>query len=135
MKKQNQYLILLIVFITIAIIINTPYRHFVYTHGIKDFGLADSGSKLFIVSIFSLMSWIGLFKLSQNKVLDIFIVSSAYVVLEFLSYFIPYLGVFDYRDLIALFFGITIALLIVFYSDRKSFSDFSKILADKIGSQ
>tara|TARA_R110002051_G_C8756849_1_gene501062 strand:- start:2305 stop:2640 length:336 start_codon:yes stop_codon:yes gene_type:complete len=102
-------------------LISTPYRNYIYTNKIEDFGLADVGNNIFAVTVISLISWIGAFKFSNNKIIDILIFTAIYIVLEILSYFFSIFGTFDYKDIIALLCGSFLAIVLLYLFEKENF--------------
>lgn len=129
MNKKIRLVLLLIFLIAISAYLSTPYREYIYERNINDYGLADVGGNLFVVTILSIICWLGVFKISNNRILDVLIVTAIYLILEIASYFFPYIGTFDIKDLIVLPFGTLIALWVLYGLERKNFQKYYKDLS------
>lgn len=128
MKKKCVLLLILAVFIILSISLNTIYRDFIYSNKIYDFGIADVGYNLFAVTLISLTSWVGVFKYTNNKILDILINTLIYISIEIASYFIPIIGTFDFKDIIALLISCIITLGLLYYMGKNTFLKLKNLL-------
>ncbi|MEM8509691.1 MAG: hypothetical protein AAF717_17800 [Bacteroidota bacterium] len=121
-------LALLIALIILSYLLTTDYRDYIYKNGINDFGLADVGYNIFAVTTLSLSSWIGLFKITDNKIIGIAVITAGYLLLEVLSGILPFIGTYDTMDLLALLFSGGITIMLLFLIDSEAFrSDFSDV--------
>ena len=126
--KKLLLLILLTFLIILNFILSTTYRNYIYDNSINDFGLADVGYNIFAVLTISITSWLGLFQLTQNKLIDILLFTLAYVIWEFLTLKFSSLGTFDKKDLMALCLSGIITLLLLYFVDKFTFqTDWLKI--------
>lgn len=128
MSKKTKLILLLLLLLVLSAFLSTPYRDYIYAHNIDDFGLADVGGNIFVVAILSIISWLGVFKLSNNKILDVFINTGIYLLLEVGSYFFPYIGTFDVKDLLVLPLGTLIALFALYAIKPEDFNSHFKNL-------
>ncbi|AZQ64076.1 hypothetical protein EI427_18125 [Flammeovirga pectinis] len=113
MKFKSYYFFFFILFFSIAFILNNYYRPYIYTNNINDFGLADMASNLFFIPIGCVFFWmLSKTMTKKTKELDVIISFVLLSLHEALSYFIPFLGVFDFKDILALFIGAVIAFYI-----------------------
>lgn len=88
------------------------YRLFIYSHKINDYFFADVGNNLsFIPGVYSI-NYLLKGKYTYSKFKDIIFYFVLFSLVEILSYFIPYIGTFDFKDIIGLFIGAV--LLFVF---------------------
>jgi antibiotic biosynthesis monooxygenase (ABM) superfamily enzyme len=119
MKHSSSFKIYSIIIIVglyfTGLIINTCYRPWVYENGNNDFGLADIGGNFIFVPIISFASWIFSFSPTKNKQKqkDLLIFCSIYILLEIASYFIPFIGTFDFKDFVGLIFGYFISVFLL----------------------
>jgi len=121
---KTKAFILLILFLALTVYLGNYYRPYIYENKIEDYGIADVGYNIIAVINISLISWIGIFKITRNKIIDVLIITVGYLVHELLSCFWPFLfGVFDTKDCIALFISGLISLLILFILNRKEFNE------------
>jgi len=126
MKKKA--LIILIFFFVIGVLMNTYYREYIYENNKFDFGIADVGYNLVAVILMTLTSFIGLFKITNNKVLDVLIFTLSYITNEIFSYFFPILGTFDFKDIIALLLSGLIAIGLLHLFDKNIFLNRKKVI-------
>lgn len=111
-KRNCKRIILVCLLFILSFVLVNYYRPFKAKHDFYDFGLADSGSgMLSIFIVYLLLSRKNMSYLSsRNLALWIF---SLYFTQEILSYFIPYIGMFDMKDLLYYLIG----LVFIFYFD------------------
>ena len=95
MSKKKAIILFIILFI-VGFLMNNPYRKYIFSNGINDFGIADSGYSLVAVSIMFLIGIIFNIRFFNNVQLNVFTIYIIYVLHEALSYFIPFFGVFDF---------------------------------------
>lgn len=108
-SKRN--LIILIVCFIYSLLINTFYRPYIYINHLSDFGIADIGNNLaFIPGVYFLTNIIRN-KYIISKYYDIWLCLLLFGTIEFFSYFFPFLGTFDIKDV----FGLLIGAIILFY--------------------
>lgn len=110
---------LLILFLLYGLLINTHYRPYIYKNNLNDFGIADMGNNItFIPMVYFLLITLRtkfLFGRYKDIFLHFFILSTV----EVLSYFFKYLGNFDFKDILGLFFG---AVITYFLASRYNFT-------------
>jgi hypothetical protein len=85
-----------------GLIINQIYRPWVYENNINDLGIADIGPSFFFVVVVSFTIWLFKIRLTLIKEWDILLITLGYIILEFISYFISFIGTFDFKDFIGL---------------------------------
>ncbi|MBB6461370.1 hypothetical protein HNR74_002543 [Flammeovirga kamogawensis] len=114
-KIKSYYFLLFVLFFSLAFVLNNCYRPYIYTNNINDFGLADMASNLFFFPIGC--TFFGCFqnplRRKKNDVIISFVLLSLH---ELLSYFIPFLGIFNVKDISALFIG----AIITFYIQKNT---------------
>ena len=111
-KKNYKRVVLIFLLFILAFLLVNYYRPFKAKHGFFDFGLADSGSGMIsIVIVYLFLSKKSMSFLESLKLACL--IFSLYLTQEILSYFSPFIGTFDVKDLLYYFFG----LVIVFYFD------------------
>lgn len=125
MSHKIKYRIIIIIGLSYGIFINSYYRKLPNSDRtiFGDF-ISNSGSYLLIVLILCSLLWSFDKQVTKNKVLDTLIITCFYLLSESISYFVPYFGVFDIWDLLAipLGTGATIFILYLFEKDQlKSF--------------
>ncbi len=98
-------ILLLLLFWAISVVLNEYYRPYIYQNNIIDFGLADVAGNLTSPCAICLLAWIMKWKITTSSKKDVFIFTAIYLIHECLSLFIPFLGTFDFKDLIALTIG------------------------------
>ncbi len=108
-SKRN--IIIIIVSFIYSLLINTFYRPYIYNNHLCDFGIADIGNNLaFIPGVYFLSNSIRS-KYIISKYYDIWLCLLLFASIECFSYFIPFLGTFDIKDI----FGLLIGAIILFY--------------------
>jgi hypothetical protein len=99
----NQYSVgVIFVSYIFGLIINQIYRPWVYENNINDLGIADIGPSFFFVVVVSFTIWLFKIRLTLIKEWDILLITLGYIILEFISYFISFIGTFDFKDFIGL---------------------------------
>lgn len=111
MKKKGIFFGLCICLIY-GLLINTFWRPFAYANKINDFGFADIGNNLTFVPVVYLFNNLISCKYMISKYIDIWLIFIFLSSVEILSYFFPYLGTFDFKDILGLLIG---AMLISFF--------------------
>ena len=115
-------LALFIIFFSISsIFLNTTYRAYIYKNELSDFGLADVGYNLFAVSLVTLTLWFFSCNPTNNKILDIVLCTMIYISLEIMSFFFELFGVFDVKDILALFVSCLITIFLLYFIDKCDF--------------
>lgn len=112
--SKTKSLILFIILFIIGYLINNPYRDYIFSNQINDFGIADSGYSLFAVPLIFLFGNIFNVRFFSKVHLNLFTIYFIYVMHEMISYLIPYFGVFDFIDIAALTIGYLITIVVVF---------------------
>lgn len=120
MKRFFLYILLIFLLFSVYFIGNI-YRPYVFDNNINDFGLADVGYNPIAVTNMAILRWLGFYKLTSNKVLDIFINTFILISFEILSFFFNIFGVFDLKDIIALLFSLLFSLILFCKLDSKVF--------------
>ena len=112
--------ILFLGFLIITFLLGNYYRPYVYSNHIDDFGLADVGYNIIAVVNMSLFSWIGIYKYTNNKLIDVCINTLIYLLIELLSFFLPVFGIFDFKDCVAIIVSgfISTILLRLLFKDK-----------------
>lgn len=115
MTNKTKYLIWIIITICLlyGFFINTYYRPYIYKNTLSDFGIADIGNNIIIIPLTYLLTYVlrGKFIFSNTKdILFQFVILNG---MEVLSVFVPNIGTFDFKDIIALFLGAFFAYLIM----------------------
>lgn len=101
MRKKKILISILICFMY-GIILNTFYRPYIYLNKIDDFGLADIGNNLtFIPGVYLIY----LYTNKTQKLIDPSYCLLILGLIELASYFVPFLGTFDIKDIIGLSIG------------------------------
>ncbi|WP_420577166.1 hypothetical protein [Ekhidna sp.] len=83
--------------------------------------LSDVGASLLTIPIICNVFWLTNIKVTHHKISDILVVSSIYILHEISSAFLPFLGTFDYNDIIALLIGLIISLVLLLISAKEDF--------------
>lgn len=108
-SKRN--IIILIVCFVYSLLINSIYRPYIYINRINDFGIADIGNNLaFIPGVYFLSNIIRK-KYVISKYNDIWLCFLLFSTVELISYFLPFIGAFDMKDI----FGLLIGAVILFF--------------------
>lgn len=103
--NNKNYIYLMLICLTYSILIGNFYRPFIYSHKINDYGFADIGNNLsFIPGVYSIIFLLK-GKYIYSKFKDVIFYFIFLSLVEISSYFIPYLGTFDFKDIIGLFIG------------------------------
>ncbi len=104
-STATKYL-LLFLFLVLGYYLNSAYRPYMYRNGLNDFGIADIGTNFFFIPMGLLMQSIlpkkNAFTEKRKFILYSFLALAAH---ELLSYWIPMLGHFDFKDVIGLAIG------------------------------
>ena len=117
---KYKYIFTIIISYLIGLFISVPYRDFIFSNNIEDFGLASMGSSLVSIILLCNISWLMKWKLLRNKVLDIIIIMIIYEIVELSSFAFPIIGTFDYLDMFALMISAIITFCISLMLDFKS---------------
>ena len=117
----NQYSVgVIFVSYIFGLIINQIYRPWVYENNINDLGIADIGPNFIFVVVVSFTIWLFKIRLTLIKEWDILLITLGYFILEFISYFISFIGTFDFKDFIGLIISYFLTLwLLTFYNPTK----------------
>lgn len=106
----TKYLLLLL-FLVLGYYMNSAYRPYIYRNGLNDFGIADMGTNILFVPIGLLLQHIlpqkTVFTDNRKFILYSFLALAAH---ELLSYWIPMLGHFDFKDVIGLAIGAVLSV-------------------------
>ncbi len=107
MKNFNKISLIFICFLFILInfLIVSIYRPFIYSSKINDFGFADIGNNLLFIPTVYIFLHITKTKFIFDKYKDITLHFFILSFVEVLSYFFKGIGTFDFKDILALFFG------------------------------
>ncbi|MCE2612313.1 hypothetical protein LVD13_04955 [Flavobacteriaceae bacterium D16] len=84
---------------------NSWFRPYVFSNGIKDYGLADIGNNIsFVPGVYFLLR---LFrqKFMFGIIKDIFFLTGVLILIELLSAFVNGIGTFDFKDIVGLIIG------------------------------
>jgi len=119
MKKI--YFALWILFLIITILIGNVYRPFIYENNIYDYGFADMGYNIIAVLNVSLLSWIGFYRFTKFKIVDILIHTAVYLFFEVMSFFFNFIGTFDIKDCFALIFGSVLTFFLLYIVEKNRF--------------
>lgn len=102
---NKNYIYLMLICLIYSILIGNFYRPFIYSHKINDYFFADIGNNLsFIPGVYSI-NYLLKGKYIYSKFKDVIFYFIFFSVIEILSYYIPYLGTFDFKDILGLFIG------------------------------
>lgn len=113
--------VLFLLFFCMTVFLGNYYRPYVYSNKINDYGLADVGYNIIAVVNMSLLSWLGFYKFTKNKIIDICINTGFYLFFELLSYKLSLFGVFDIKDCYALIFSGLLSLVFLYFLDKQIF--------------
>mgnify|MGYP006139790777 FL=1 len=128
MRLKVKTLILFIFFLIITIYLGNYYRPYVYSNKIDDYGLADVGYNIIAVVNMSLFSWLGFYRYTKNKIVDIILNTTLYLSFELISYFISLFGVFDIKDCFALLIGGLFSIILLYLVDKKLYlNDYKRL--------
>lgn len=111
-KKNYKRIVLIFLLFTTAFVLVNYYRSFKVKCDFDDLGLADSASGMISFIIVYLISSKRSMPYLESRNIAIWIFS-LYSTQEILSYFFPFVGTFDLKDLLYYLIG----LVIVFYFD------------------
>jgi uncharacterized protein YneF (UPF0154 family) len=104
-SNKNMLKLILILNIIFGFFINTFFRPYIYSNNINDFGIAGMGNNfLFIPSVY-IMLYLFKIKFIFDKYKDVIFHFFILSLVEVLSYFFKGIGTFDFKDILALFFG------------------------------
>lgn len=112
--KQKASFLIGLVFVIIGLLAKSYYRNYIISHGIDDFGLANSLPSFLYVIGFSQLLQISSFRFPALVVL---IVSLGSVIYEFRQYFSS--GTLDMGDIIASLIGGLVSYIILVYVAKK----------------
>lgn len=116
LKKRSQNILLLILFYLLSVLISTFYRNFIYKNKIIDvLYLADTGNNLFFVPSIFIITLIVNNKFYYGKYKDPLMIFLVFFLIELISFYFKFLGTYDFKDIIALFIGLIITLILVKY--------------------
>ena len=115
--KRVKLIFLIILFFIYSFIVNSVYRPYIYREKIYDFGVADIGNNIAFVPGIYLLSYLINRKFLVSKYLDIWLCFILFATVEIISYFIPFFGTFDFKDIIGLLFGAFLIYFIVKYDN------------------
>jgi len=105
--------LLLLFFLGVGYYLNNVYRPYIYSHNINDFGIADIGTNiLFIPLVIIFNDLIYKYRTRRDKqkwILYSFLILTLH---ELLSYWVPFFGHFDYKDILGLLSGAILTLKI-----------------------
>lgn len=110
MNSKKNIVILIICFLY-SLLINSVYRPYIYINNVNDYGIADVGNNLAFIPGVYFLSNIFRKKYIISKYTDIWLCLLLFSTLEFFSYFIPFFGTFDIKDI----FGLSIGAIILFF--------------------
>jgi len=118
--------IILIISFTSGVILSNTYRDYAYRNHLSDFGLADSGTNIFVVislvQIFSVFN----IRVSHNRVIDIIMIGSFYIIIEICNIYFDFIGTYDTKDIIAYLIGTVISVVLLFLTDKPEITAFKK---------
>lgn len=112
--KQKASFLIGLVFVIIGLVAKSYYRSYIISHGIDDFGLADSLPSFLFVIGFSQILQISSFRFPA---LFILVVSLGSVIYEFKQYYSS--GTLDVNDIIASLAGGLISYIILLYVAKR----------------
>ena len=107
--NKSKLIIVITTLIILSVFLIVPYRNYIYTNNIEDFGLADVGYNIFVIPLMTFISWIGKKEISTRIRTNILKFSFITIGFELLSYYYPYFGTFDIKDILALIFSTLLA--------------------------
>lgn len=103
--NRKKAISLVVIFFVYSVIINTFYRPYIYTNKIQDYGFADIGNNIFFIPATYLIYNLITKRYLISKYYDILFSFVFYSFIEVLSFFFPFFGTFDYKDIFGLFLG------------------------------
>jgi hypothetical protein len=112
--KQKASFLIGLVFVIIGLLAKSVYRNYICSHGIDDFGLADSLPSFLYVIGFSQLLQISTFRFPA---LWIPVVTLGSVIYEFKQYYTS--GTLDFSDIIASLAGGVVSYLILVYVGKR----------------
>lgn len=112
--KQKASFLIGLVFVIIGLVFKSYYRNYIVSHGIDDFGLANSLPSFLYVIGFSQLLQISSFR---YPALVILIVSLGSVIYEFKQYYSS--GTLDISDIVASLAGGLISYFILIYVEKR----------------
>ena len=114
--KARAYTLLLILTV-LLICFGVFYKPYVDSNKIDDFGIAQMGSSLFGISIFTLIAYIGLLRLTKYRMVDMLIFGLFFITMDSIGL------LFDTTSsqvtTFGLLIGLFLAIIILFIVDRK----------------
>jgi hypothetical protein len=117
--KLKYFLVMVATFLVASYVCN-DHRAYVYENNL-DSVFADMGSNLFCVPLVCHLWWLLNFSPAKNKLYDVVLLTSSYVLYEFMTYFFPSVGTFDILDIIGLIVSAFATFIILRLEDQKGF--------------
>lgn len=102
--KKTPSLIFFLGSLAANIWLSNVYRKTLYLSGQNNF-IADAGANLLVVSTMCSLFWLVGKRITKSYTFDILIFLSFYELIELASFYLPILGTFDWKDLIAYAMG------------------------------
>ena len=101
------------------IFIGVYYRPLIDNNGFYDYGLADMGNNIIFIPATYFLLQIFNFKSKYGDIYSIYFSFLLLAVLEIVSKYIKYIGTYDLKDILGLFFGALLTHLLVFITPKK----------------
>jgi len=131
-NNKKTIITILIIIILGSWFLDFYYQFFSYETKIIDYIITDIIKSLFSILGFSIISWLGAFKITSNKIIDVFIFTIGYIILEIIATIYLSSKVMESKTIFALLISCLLTLSVLYFLNKKEFKKYSSQIKNKV---
>lgn len=131
-NNKKTIITILIIIILGSWFLDFYYQFFSHETKIIDYIITDIIKSLFSILGFSIISWLGAFKITSNKIIDVFIFTIGYIILEIIATIYLSSKVMESKTIFALLISCLLTLSVLYFLNKKEFKKYSSQIKNKV---